>query len=332
MAERTSYISDGLFYVAMSFVMAAAFGAGIGFAYGNLMGNGWNAGFMVGAVIAVIGGSLLSLVSARKLPPPNTQVAPVAPAGGLYRAPGGGAHQAPAGSGSASTSRYERGSSSEVSEAVDRVSAAAGGAAAAISERFGAVADRISGKLSGAGDKAGSALDNVTDAVKDAGESASEKVREARESVASAVAPDPVAEDGGVNARVRDAAREAGEAARGMETPSAEPVRAMDADPASTIEAVRPSGLDGPRENRGDDLKKIRGVGPKLEAMLQSLGFWHFDQIAAWTDAELAWVDSHLEGFNGRASRDEWVAQAKLLAAGGETEFSERVDKGEVYD
>ena len=61
------------------------------------------------------------------------------------------------------------------------------------------------------------------------------------------------------------------------------------------------------------------------------MGFFHFDQIAAWTADELAWVNSNLEGFKGRATRDEWVAQAKLLAAGEDTEFSKRVDKGSVY-
>ncbi len=94
---------------------------------------------------------------------------------------------------------------------------------------------------------------------------------------------------------------------------------------------MRPATLDGPREGGADDLKRIKGVGPKLEELLHSLGFYHFDQIAAWTPAEIAWVDSNLEGFNGRATRDDWVAQARLLAAGGETEFSQRVDKGEVY-
>ena len=85
------------------------------------------------------------------------------------------------------------------------------------------------------------------------------------------------------------------------------------------------------REGGADDLKRIKGIGPKLEEMCHRLGFFHFDQIAAWTDAELAWVDQNLEGFKGRASRDQWVAQAKQLAAGGETEFSKRVDKGDVY-
>lgn len=97
------------------------------------------------------------------------------------------------------------------------------------------------------------------------------------------------------------------------------------------IEAVRPAALAAPRDGGADDLKKIKGVGPKLEELLHSLGYYHFDQIANWTPAEIAWVDSNLEGFNGRATRDEWVAQAKLLAAGGATEFSERVDKGDVY-
>jgi NADH-quinone oxidoreductase subunit E len=62
------------------------------------------------------------------------------------------------------------------------------------------------------------------------------------------------------------------------------------------------------------------------------LGFWHFDQIANWTDDEVAWVDANLEGFKGRVTRDSWVEQAKLLAEGRATEFSKRVEAGEVYD
>ncbi|MGR3468117.1 MAG: hypothetical protein ACU0CI_09565 [Shimia sp.] len=97
-------------------------------------------------------------------------------------------------------------------------------------------------------------------------------------------------------------------------------------------EGVKPATLDGPRGGTADDLKRIRGIGPKLEQLCFRLGFYHFDQIAAWTDAEVAWVDANLEGFKGRVSRDEWVPQAKLLAEGGETDFSRRVDKGGVYD
>jgi len=53
--------------------------------------------------------------------------------------------------------------------------------------------------------------------------------------------------------------------------------------------------------------------GPKLEGVLNELGFWHFDQIAKWTSAEVAWVDSRLK-FKGRIERDDWISQAKDLA------------------
>ena len=81
-------------------------------------------------------------------------------------------------------------------------------------------------------------------------------------------------------------------------------------------EGIRPQGLSAARNDAPDDLKRIKGVGPKLEQMLHDLGYYHFDQIAAWNLAEVAWVDDNLEGFKGRVSRDEWVAQARELASG----------------
>jgi predicted flap endonuclease-1-like 5' DNA nuclease len=98
-----------------------------------------------------------------------------------------------------------------------------------------------------------------------------------------------------------------------------------------SVMARRPEALAAARDGAPDDLKQIKGVGPVLEKLLHSLGFYHFDQVAAWTAEEVAWVDDNLEGFKGRVSRDEWVAQAKILAAGGTTEFSRRVEDGEVY-
>ncbi len=94
---------------------------------------------------------------------------------------------------------------------------------------------------------------------------------------------------------------------------------------------TRPVALDGPRAGSADDLKRIKGIGPKLEQLCHRLGFYHFDQIAAWTPAEVAWVDENLEGFKGRVTRDTWVEQARVLAAGGDTEFSRKVDGGDVY-
>jgi predicted flap endonuclease-1-like 5' DNA nuclease len=117
-------------------------------------------------------------------------------------------------------------------------------------------------------------------------------------------------------------------------SPSPAPAAAPAPGPAASEEAgegTRPAALDAPRDGGADDLKKIKGVGPKLEKLCNSLGFYHFDQIANWTADEVAWVDQNLEGFKGRVSRDNWVEQARLLAAGGETEFSKKVDKGDVY-
>lgn len=79
-------------------------------------------------------------------------------------------------------------------------------------------------------------------------------------------------------------------------------------------EASKPEGLSGPRGGVADDLKQINGVGPSMEKLLHSLGYYHFDQIAAWTPSEVAWVDGNLEGFKGRATRDNWMSQAKSLA------------------
>ncbi len=101
---------------------------------------------------------------------------------------------------------------------------------------------------------------------------------------------------------------------------------------ASTAVAAKPAALAVARGGKADDLKLIKGVGPKMEALLNRLGFFHYDQIAGWSAAELAWVDDNLEGFKGRASRDGWVEQAKLLATGAETEFAARARKEGIYD
>lgn len=98
-----------------------------------------------------------------------------------------------------------------------------------------------------------------------------------------------------------------------------------------TDEGRKPQVLSAPQDGQADDLKQIKGVGPKLEQLLNSMGFYHFKQIASWTADEVAWVDANLKGFKGRVSRDNWVDQAKILAVGGETEFSKRVEDGDVY-
>lgn len=76
-----------------------------------------------------------------------------------------------------------------------------------------------------------------------------------------------------------------------------------------------------------DDLRKIKGVGPKLIALLQSLGVTQFAEIAAWTDADIDRVDAQLGTFAGRIRRDNWVEQAKFLAAGDTAGFEGKFGK-----
>ena len=85
-----------------------------------------------------------------------------------------------------------------------------------------------------------------------------------------------------------------------------------DAEGAS--EGTEPKTLKKARGGKADDLKKLKGVGPKLEKTLNDAGFYHFDQIAGWTADEVAWVEANVEGARGRVSRDDWVGQAKDLA------------------
>ena len=79
------------------------------------------------------------------------------------------------------------------------------------------------------------------------------------------------------------------------------------------LRAYAPAGLDAPK-GEADDLKKIGGVGPKLEGTLNELGIYHFWQIAEFTPDNVAWVDGYLS-FKGRIERDDWIGQAKAFAA-----------------
>ncbi|MEM8632662.1 MAG: NADH-quinone oxidoreductase subunit NuoE [Pseudomonadota bacterium] len=81
-----------------------------------------------------------------------------------------------------------------------------------------------------------------------------------------------------------------------------------------------PDKLDAPRGGEADDLKKINGIGPKLEGVLNGVGIYHFDQIAAWSPADVEWADTQLVSFKGRATRDSWVDQAKKLVEEGKTD------------
>lgn len=83
--------------------------------------------------------------------------------------------------------------------------------------------------------------------------------------------------------------------------------------PATKKALSAPKKLDAPRNDQKDNLKVIKGIGPKIEGQLNALGVYHFDQIAEWNRATIGWVDDHLS-FKGRIDREKWVQQAKTLA------------------
>jgi predicted flap endonuclease-1-like 5' DNA nuclease len=91
--------------------------------------------------------------------------------------------------------------------------------------------------------------------------------------------------------------------------PTEQPIQ----DHLSSAPVGKPQGLIAARDGLPDDLTKIKGIDAKMEMLCNQLGFWHYDQIAAWTADEIAWVDAYLEGLKGRVTRDNWVVQAKSL-------------------
>ena len=92
------------------------------------------------------------------------------------------------------------------------------------------------------------------------------------------------------------------------------------APPAHTEIEPSPSASPSPflpaPEGEADDLSRIKGIGPKLSALLAELGVFHFTQIAGWTPEQLAIVNERLGNFAGRPERDQWQSQARLLASG----------------
>lgn len=85
--------------------------------------------------------------------------------------------------------------------------------------------------------------------------------------------------------------------------------RVAEAAPAT----ARPAAAERP--DRPDDLKAIGGVGPKLEQVLNGMGFRRYADIVGLTPADVARIEAEL-GFAGRIARDGWVEQAKALAKG----------------
>ncbi|MHA6688110.1 proton-conducting membrane transporter [Mesorhizobium sp. A556] len=102
------------------------------------------------------------------------------------------------------------------------------------------------------------------------------------------------------------------------------PVASAPAKPAKVKSAKTVSAKPKAAKSTGKDiLRRLIGIGPVNERRLNEHGTTTFAQIAAWTAADIRSVEDYLQ-FDGRIKREQWVQQAKLLAAGNEKEFARR--------
>jgi predicted flap endonuclease-1-like 5' DNA nuclease len=86
--------------------------------------------------------------------------------------------------------------------------------------------------------------------------------------------------------------------------------------PAPVVAAQKPAILAAARNGAPDDFTLIETISPMQQTMLNAIGVFHFDQIAAWTEANVAWVDRYFR-LRGRVAEEEWVEQAADLAREG---------------
>lgn len=125
---------------------------------------------------------------------------------------------------------------------------------------------------------------------------------------AAAAAPAPASEPHAAPAEEQPVdAPEVPEAKGAVEAEAAAPVMApaaVEPEPAGA-EAAQPA---------TDDLQRIRGIGPAIATKLNDQGIFTYAQIAAMDDAAVAALDETLN-FRGRIDRDDWVGQARQLAA-----------------
>lgn len=120
---------------------------------------------------------------------------------------------------------------------------------------------------------------------------------------------------------------------------TSEPALTMDAirnalaeKPAATVPvppAVVPVAPVEPPAALQDDLKRIKGIGPEIERKLNALGLMRYADIVRWTAADVDRVGREI-GAELRITHENWIEQAAILAAGGETMFSRRMDRKEV--
>ncbi len=93
---------------------------------------------------------------------------------------------------------------------------------------------------------------------------------------------------------------------------------------AKPAAAAKPKAVAKPKVIIPDNLELLKGVGPKLNGLLKSLGVTSFEQVANWKPSDVREIDSKLGNFAGRVGRDNWIDQAKLLMKGDVKGFEKK--------
>jgi predicted flap endonuclease-1-like 5' DNA nuclease len=101
------------------------------------------------------------------------------------------------------------------------------------------------------------------------------------------------------------------------------PAKKAAAKPAAAKSTTSKSTASRASGGKPDNLRRLIGIGPVNEKLLRGQGVTSFAQIAAWTTADIERIEHALQ-FGGRVEREQWVEQARLLAAGDEKEFARR--------
>ena len=123
---------------------------------------------------------------------------------------------------------------------------------------------------------------------------------------------------------------------KASDAPSAPTITTKSVEPAPppavpVAEPAPPLAIELPKAaapaGKPDNLLQIKGIGPKVNGILIELGFTRFEQIAAWSNADLAEIDKHLGNFAGRPTRDQWMDQAAYLAKGDIAGFEAKYGK-----
>lgn len=109
--------------------------------------------------------------------------------------------------------------------------------------------------------------------------------------------------------------------------PAARNSALIDAPPAAAIVPPPVMAEAPPPSDEGDDLTRIKGLGPKISTALRALGVTRYAEIAGWTEEDVARIDAQLGAFAGRATRDNWIEQAKLLAGGDTAAYEAKFGK-----